>query len=241
MDANELNAALFDIPALIESIQKPSKIDVLFIPGRAEGDWEHESSGNDGILWTSTRVGLFRNQDYTIIIPGHDGSYNEKRERMEHGYPGYEAWRDELLQNMNLIPNVPDRILPCVIRWFHSKTTHTLEECDGFFLQAKKQKSAWKTVAVLAHKHQLPRILACMLKAKEVLKYTHSIDIYPLSPAIVDWNREVYDSLGQQKLPRWQHVEEEKNFMIKYAERGWMVPIETIRSYLQSLCASSLT
>ncbi len=201
---------------------------VMFVAGRAQGD-DQELIYAAG-MWLKR----YQHVNSCIVFPGHDGSYADGQ-RVATGYPGFDNWRDRILRfGQNTLPY---EVLPCVVRAGHEKITHTREETDGFVLRA--QERGWQSAFVMAHAHQLPRLMACILKSMEELQYP--MDVYPKLPekdsycqneASTDWQKVVYGSLGQQSKARWQHIEEELNRILSYQEKGWMVPLAKLRDYL---------
>src|SRR5581483_12246268 len=97
-----------------------------------------------------------------------------------------------------------------------------------FILRMKELQ--YHTAAVIAHPHQIVRVMACILASMK--KIDHHCAVIPHLPNYLAWMRPVYGSLGQQQLPRWQHIEQEVLQILDYLEKGYMVPLEELVKYL---------
>lgn len=202
----------------------PPRGSVVFVPGRAQGDWEAHQKG-EGLL--ERAADIYKNTPYyrlsAVVIPGHDGSYRDG-ERVATGYPGFEAWKTAL-QKLDVHA---EAVVSCVVREGYEKITHTREETGGFVLRAKER--GWTYAVVLAHPHQLPRVFGCLLRSFEEIGYY--LTAVPAIPESVSWLRPVYGSLGAEQLSRYAHIDEELKRIAQYVENGWMAPLDQIRNYL---------
>lgn len=215
---------LFEVTCLLQGFRLGdlTSVNVKFVPGRAQGD-ESELLTHAGV-WLAADP-----RNHYLIFPGHDGSY-ANGQRVPTGYQGFDRWQ-AWITGFYRIGLPPERVLSCVVRPGHEKITHTREETDGFVLRAQEQ--SWKHAIVLAHPHQLPRVMGCLLKSMGELKY--SMVVWPDSPFVTSWHHEVYGSLGKQSLPRWHHIKEELSRILTYVDKGWMAPLTQVRDYLLRL------
>lgn len=219
---------LFEIGNLLQGRNaREAPAQAIFVPGRAQGDWERFPN-NRGLLEHADSLArrYLDSSPHPVVIPAHDGSYDGEGRRVSTGYPGFERWREELI---NL--GTPQRcIFGTLIRDGEEKMTHTRAETDGFVRLAKQEK--WRSAIVIAYPHQLPRVMGCLLKSLEV--ENHRMHITPDAPVPHRWDIPVYGSLGAKKMPRRQHIREEIERALEYVEKGYMVPLLQIRDYLLS-------
>ncbi len=205
---------------LTQGHRVPIPAQSFFIPGRAPGDYA-------GLLEKARQL-WYRQPATKVVIPGHDASYKNGT-RMPDGYPGFENWKRQLSQPRQRSSGIsPDSIISCVVRPERQTVTHTREETDGFVLRAKEH--GWKTVGVLAHANQQPRVMCCMLASSK--EFGYPMKIVPLAPDETDWKEVVRGSLGELEAPRYMQIRQEFIRILDYIRKEYMVPLSVLKEYL---------
>lgn len=198
-----------------------SKLDAVFIPGRAEGNWEDSYGGsNDGLL---SLAGDHNDLYRYIVIPGSDGSYSISGRRFPTGYPGWREWKENICRQ-----GIPEhRVL---LTLGHGLNTRT--ETDDFVSLAKGK--GWTSGAVFMNQHETLRVMLGVLKSFEIAG--HRMKIYPVTPR-AEWDRVIYGSQGQKQMPRALHILEEFSRVVTYQKKGDLASFEELETYYKEVLA----
>ena len=198
--------------------------DVVFVFGRAQGDWEHDiASKNDGVLWTAAQL-VKQKTVAAISFPGTDGSYTSiegpgSGDRIPTGYPGVERWT----RGLGYLEVPKEAIVPTAAQGWHTRG-----EADAFTRLALQR--GWETGYVVMNPHQVLRGMLSLLKSFAI--YSCPLKILPVTPQQVDWNRKVYGSQGKEALPRYQHIACEFDRVERYLLAQDLVDLPAYREHL---------
>ena len=197
-----------------------STADVLFVWGRAKGNWE-ENSFNEGTLQLSARLYHHCRHAHAIVIPGYIGQ--EKGQGL-YGYPGPEVWKQELVRRYHIPP-------------LHVKTTkgegfNTKTEMDDMLDLA--QANNWQTIIGVTHFTHALRAMLGTVKSLQNRGLMH-YKVLPCWPTKFDLSQQSYGSQGQGPFSRAEWIDQEFERIPRYQEEGDLATLEELRDYLLTL------
>lgn len=196
---------------MVASSYPTRPVAALFFHGRSFGDITGlfplaASLYSDGLV---KKVVLFNNEGERC---GSDVPFQANQ--------GRTYYRNELKANGIPDSDIVDSIL---------KSCHTLEESRGFVDLSIRE--SWVSAAIMGQPHQLLRIMLSTLKAMEERRY--GLEIYSATPRNVKWFDSVYGSQGAEGKPRLEHVKDEYLRIRHYIEKGDLVSLKQLLSYIE--------
>jgi len=192
-------------------------VDATFVFGRAQRDYE-ATEGDSGILETAAEL-YHKKLTHFLSLPGTKGKLAVGGVAVMTTYPGPEVFSRCLEER-----GVPvDRIVPTA-----EAPPHTRGDSDAFVELAKDR--AWSTAVVVTQPHQMLRAMLGVLKSFE--KYAYPMQVLPVCPRCVNWNKNVYGSQGALLLKRHEHVQQEWGRITRFQEKGDLASLEELNSYL---------
>lgn len=186
---NEYKAALKSAVSRMLSDRLPSrKVDVLFYHGRSFGD-------DDPIIAYAAKLIQDGRADH-ILVHGNDGQTVGGNEKYKAN-----AGKSEVARKLNALGiDIFDRV------WFSSQDSlNTRTETTSYFDMASKK--GWKTIGIVAHPHQLARIM--LGTVNEMNKRGIYLPVYLGHPQRTDWDEIVFGSQGAENKPRREHIFDE--------------------------------
>lgn len=223
---------------LVLADEIPERVDVLFIHARAvgmiiDGNEQLERPGNDeGTLFTEIaklyKLGMFSN----LLLPGNDGQNWNPDDSIEARYAkGRDkrmAWagRSEYTRQIADVSDIP------IENTYYTGANigHTRDENKAVAEEIEVHR--WKSLALLAHPHQLLRAISGQIKEAEMRGSNEKI--YVVHPPITDWKESVASSQGQNTMPRKNHALPEMRRVVTYAaEVGNLANPDEILEYFK--------
>lgn len=206
----------------------PEGVDFVFFHGRARGD-ERPLLAYAAKLLKSGKV-------KQIVLPGYDGqtfkpdkTWEEQYEKGENKYEssigasGFIQMLDEALREVD--PGGPGLMGP--VFWPSAMARNTKEENEAIWEHAEKYKL--KSVALLAHPHQLPRAILGMVAT--INTHHSGLAVYTVHPPETDWDAIVQGSQGQNPMPRGDHALPEAKRIPAYQKKGDLASSAELLNY----------
>ncbi len=190
---------------------------IAFVFSRCPGNWEHEPPANEGLLHLAAELhhaGLAQ----LVAIPG----TGAERSPDTTTYQGCTAWR-RTLEGLG----VPTDEIVLVA----GEGAHTRTEGDDFVRLAKER--GWTDALILMNPHETLRVLLGLLVSFRL--FAHPMRVRPVTPATTDWNRVVYGSQGELRLPRAHHILEEARRVFAYQGKGDLASLDELDRYFSEM------
>lgn len=150
-------------------------------------------------------------------------------EDLNHGYPGFTAWRNNLLGR-----GVPSDAIDKVIIPVHIKP-NTLTEAEAFVRYAKENN--WKNIYIASG--QLLQFRAFISMVSVIRREHQELYIYNQRCEVLDWTKGVVHSQGILRGVRRDIIDVEWQKINKYYDKGDLVGLGEVLRYLDERDKSS--
>lgn len=138
------------------------------------------------------------------------------------GYPGFEAWKQELMGRGIDVDNI--------IGTHPVEPLNTLTEAIGLVQEAKRKQ--WKTITIVAAPfHQLR---AFMSVVHALTTEYPSLKVYNQVGSTLNWNEVVFHNQGTNQNVRRNFIESERERIQKYHGQGNLPDVKDVLAYLQN-------